>query len=210
MSASSPMDLAVAERAELLALLRGLTPEQWAAPSLCEGWSVRDVAVHVVSYDPLTTRQLGGAFVRGGFRVDRVNDLVLHAYDAMSPQSVVDLVARHQRPRGLTAGFGGRIALTDGTIHHQDVRRALGLPRTIPAPQLLTVLDFARTAPTLPARGLTKGLRLVAEDAGYDAGSGPEVVGPGEALLMAMAGRGVALDELAGDGLPVLARRLGA
>jgi uncharacterized protein (TIGR03083 family) len=203
------MELAVAERGALLDLLGDLTPEQWAAPSLCEGWTVRDVVVHVVSYDPLTTRQLGGAFVRGGFRVDRVNDLVLHVYDGLSPASVVDLVARHQRPQGLTAGLGGRIALTDGTIHHQDVRRALDLPRTIPAPQLLSVLEFARGAPTLPARRLTRGLRLVAEDVGFDAGSGPEVAGPGEALLLAMAGRRVTLDQLTGDGLPALTARLG-
>ncbi len=38
---------------------------------------------------------------------------------------MLDLVARNLRPRGLTSGFGGGIALTDGTIHHQDIRRAL-------------------------------------------------------------------------------------
>ncbi|MGH3432566.1 MAG: hypothetical protein ACRDQB_06995, partial [Thermocrispum sp.] len=37
-----------------------------------------------------------------------------------------------QEPRGLTAGFGGRIGVLDGMIHQQDVRRPLGLPRTIP------------------------------------------------------------------------------
>ena len=34
---------------------------------------------------------------------------------------IIDLVARHQRPRGLPSGFQGGIALTDGTIHHQDI-----------------------------------------------------------------------------------------
>jgi hypothetical protein len=34
---------------------------------------------------------------------------------------IIDLVARHQRPPGLPSGFQGGIALTDGTIHHQDI-----------------------------------------------------------------------------------------
>ena len=37
--------------AELLNLLRGLTPEQWAAPTTCEGWSVKDVALHLLDGD---------------------------------------------------------------------------------------------------------------------------------------------------------------
>ncbi len=37
-----------AERRELAGVLAGLTPEQWDAPSLCEGWRVREVAAHIV------------------------------------------------------------------------------------------------------------------------------------------------------------------
>ena len=58
------------------------------------------------------------------------------------------------------------------------------------------------------AFGRIRGLRLVATDFDWAAGKGAEVSGPGEALLMAMAGRGVALGELSGPGLPVLARRV--
>ncbi len=43
------MALARAEREDLLDLLGGLTPAQWRAPSLCAGWSVRDVVAHVLS-----------------------------------------------------------------------------------------------------------------------------------------------------------------
>jgi hypothetical protein len=39
-------------------------------------------------------------------------------------------------------------------------------------------------------------------------GDGQEVIGTGEALLMAMTGRRIALDELTGRGLPTLAKRL--
>ena len=39
------------ERAALLELLRSFTPEQWARPTVCEGWSVKDVATHLIADD---------------------------------------------------------------------------------------------------------------------------------------------------------------
>ena len=65
MSTPDRMAFAVEEREELLALLRSLTPEQWEAASLCSQWWVRDVALHVVSYEELSTLSLAGTFLRG-------------------------------------------------------------------------------------------------------------------------------------------------
>ena len=56
------MPLAENERGALLRLLRELTQAQWRTESLCTGWSVRDVAVHVVSYDKLSKKELLGTF----------------------------------------------------------------------------------------------------------------------------------------------------
>lgn len=200
--------VATRERGELLALLRELDDAQWTAESLCPGWTVRDVAVHVVSYDELSKRELVSAFVRGGVRVDSVNRVALRRYADLDSNGVIDLVARCQEPRGLTAGFGGGIALCDGTIHHQDIRRALNLHRTIDQKQLRSVLSFAQTAPTLPVKKNARGLRLVATDLDWTSGSGPEVTGPGEAVLMATAGRDQALADLSGEGLATLRKRL--
>ncbi|MGH8998570.1 MAG: maleylpyruvate isomerase N-terminal domain-containing protein [Acidimicrobiia bacterium] len=36
-----------------LANTTSLTPDQWATPSLCAGWSVRDVVAHILSYEEL-------------------------------------------------------------------------------------------------------------------------------------------------------------
>jgi len=208
MSGPDLMSLAERERASLLDLLSGLTAEQWVAPSLCSRWKVRDVAVHVVSYDELSKPALLAAFVRGGVRIDSVNDLVLRRYADLAPAEVIDMVARCRKPRGITTGFRGGIALTDATIHHQDIRRALGLPRTIPEDQLRRVLDFALTARMLPAAKNSRGLRLAASDIDWSTGSGLEVTGPAEALLMAMAGRPHALADLDGEGLEQLKARV--
>jgi uncharacterized protein (TIGR03083 family) len=202
------MTMAQQERSALLELLRTLNNDQWSAPSLCAGWTVRDVALHIVSYDELSKTALAKTMLIGKPGVTAANDRALHRYDALGPDEVKALVARCQRPRGLTAGFGGGIALTDGTIHQQDIRRALALPRVIAADQLRAVLDFAVKAPTLPGKSNARGLRLVATDADWSHGTGPEVSAPGEALLMAIAGRPDALDELAGEGLPTLRDRV--
>lgn len=202
------MAMAVQERAALLSLARVLTEDQWDAPSLCAPWRVRDVAKHVVSYDELSTLGTVGTFLRGGLRPGRVNEVALRRYRDLSTEGLVDLLARTQRPHGLPTGFRGGIALTDGTIHHQDIRRALDLPRTIPEDQLMAVLDFSLTAPTLPSKNNRRGLRLVATDADWSTGDGPEVAGPAEALLMAVAGRPHALSDLEGDGLATLRRRV--
>jgi uncharacterized protein (TIGR03083 family) len=208
-SAPDLLQLAEQERADLLELLRELTPGQWDARSLCTGWRVRDVATHVVSYDELSKAATVATFVRGGLRSGKVNDIALSRYRHLDPAGIIDLVARNQRPSGLPSGFKGGIALTDGTIHHQDIRRALGRPRVIPEERLVPVLAFSLGAPTLPSKRNVKGLRLIATDVDWAAGDGPEVTGSGEALLMAAAGRTEALDDLCGDGLATLRTRLG-
>ena len=50
----APIDvvpLFAGEREALLGLLRGLTPEEWRTPTICAGWSVRDVAAHLLGGD---------------------------------------------------------------------------------------------------------------------------------------------------------------
>ena len=63
--------------------------------------------------------------------------------------------------------------------------------------------------PRLGAGRRIRGLRLQATDVDWAHGRGPEVTGPGEALLMAMSGRPAALADLSGPGLGTLAERLG-
>jgi uncharacterized protein (TIGR03083 family) len=204
------MALARAEREDLLDLLGTLTPEQWRAPSLCAGWSVHDVVAHVLSYEELGPRQLAARFARGSFYFGRVNAVGLREYADRSPAELTDLLRRHLTPTGLTAGLGGAIALTDGLIHHQDIRRPLGLPRAVPAERVRPALRTALFAPTLLGVVRVRDVRLVATDLDWTFGRGPEVRGTAEALLMTVAGRRGIAAELSGPGRERIARRLGA
>lgn len=197
------------EREDFATFLATLTPQQWEEPTLCASWRVRDVVAHVVSYDELDGRGLAARFARGRFLLNRVNAVGLAEYQSRSSEELLALMRDHVEPRGLPAAFGGMVALVDGLIHHQDIRRALGIPRDIPAERMLRALRCALIAPPIRAFWRARGLRLVATDLGWSAGTGPEVQGPAEAILMAVAGRRGVVDELSGLGQRKLADRIG-
>ncbi|WP_301149548.1 maleylpyruvate isomerase family mycothiol-dependent enzyme [Mycobacterium simiae] len=206
MTAPSLMTMAHTERSDLADFLATLAPQDWQAPSLCSRWTVKDVVAHVVSYEELGPLGLVKRFAKGW--VVRANQVGVDEYSALSAPQLLAFLRDHLQPRGLTAGFGGMIALVDGTIHHQDIRRALGRPRSIPHDRLQRVLQLVPGNPRLGAGRRIRGLRLRATDVDWVHGDGPEVSGPGEALLMTMSGRRAALADLTGPGHATLAARL--
>jgi len=107
-------------------------------------------------------------------------------------------------------GMGIEAALTDLLVHGQDIRRPLGLPRVIPSERAETSLNFLTGK--VPRGFVTKdrlaGLALSATDVPFSSGSGAQVTGPAEALLLVLTGRPVALADLSGDGVAVLRGRI--
>ena len=196
------------ERAELADFLATLGPEEWEAPSLCAGWQVLDVVAPVLSYEELDARGLVRRMAAGGFRPHRANQVGVAEMRDVEPEELLAMLRRHLTPTGLTAGFGGMIGLTDGLIHHQDIRRALGRTRSIPGARIRPALRAAMLVPLVGGAWRTRGLRMVATDLAWLAGFGPVVAGPAEPLLMAIAGRRGAVRELTGPGVPTLTARI--
>ena len=100
------MRLTAAENARLLAQLRGLTDQQWMAPTDCTSWSVRDVAVHLIASaqaqanpvefarQVVTGRRLT-AEIGGSHWVDGLNEAQLRARTDWTPAVLPDLWERH-------------------------------------------------------------------------------------------------------------------
>ncbi|MVU81939.1 maleylpyruvate isomerase family mycothiol-dependent enzyme [Nocardia sp. ET3-3] len=196
--------MVVRERRELAELLRTLTPDQWEAESLCAGWRIRDVVAHLL-YEATPPMTYLRETLRVGGSPDRLNALYVRRGTAMTIDEL--LIAYESTPtRGFALRTAPRIALADTMIHHQDIRRPLGLARVIPAPHLLTVLRHPD--PFLRTGRLTRGLRLTATDVDWDHGDGPQIHGPGEAIMMAVAGRAAALADLSGAGVAIIRQRL--
>lgn len=200
--------LAADERCDFADFLETLSTEQWSGPTLCADWNVRDVVAHVISYEDAGPLALASAFLRSGFRPARVNERRRNLYADHAPERLIEFLRSHPFPHGLTAGAGGGIGLSDCLIHHQDIRRPLGQPREIPAMRVSEALDVVLKAPVLPARRNAKGLHLQATDLDWSIGTGPTIAGPGEAILLALTGRAVALAELEGNGINTLRQRL--
>lgn len=199
---ASTRSLLAAERADFAALLADLSEEEWDTPSLCEGWRVREIVGHLL-YDSIPALTYAGICAKGRFGVDRINDELAAKAGALPTD---DLLRRFETQTNTMSRFVPWLVLADTLVHHQDVRRPLGRPRTIPEERLVSALN--RPDPlSFPGRR-TQGLRFVATDLDWAKGEGPEVRGTGEALALAIGGRPVVLPELEGDGVGILRRRV--
>ncbi|MHC9295763.1 maleylpyruvate isomerase family mycothiol-dependent enzyme [Mycobacterium sp. LTG2003] len=194
-------NLARAEREDFAELLAGLSPAQWQSPTLCGGWTVRDVAAHTIAYLGQSLPRLVLNMAACGGDVDKLNARALDALSDVEPARLIALM-RDSEPSGAGALYGGRVALIECLVHQQDIRRPLGLTRTIPTDALRASLTYARVSPVIGGARRTRGLRLIATDVDWAGGRGAEIRGSGEALLLAMTGRVEAVaGELTGDGV---------
>lgn len=200
-----------AERADLADLLEQLTGEDLDRPSLCEGWTVRDVAAHVISYDRINPVLYVMLFLATGMSVNRTNNVLVRYWRHRNQAALVRAFQRAPRPRGTMRLLGRRIALLDVLVHQQDIRQPLGRPRQIPAERTEAVARIL-TRHRIGAGGAARarGLTFHATDSGWTVGDGPAVSGPAAAIVLALAGRPSALAELHGEGVVELTSRLEA
>ena len=108
------------ERADIHDFLASLEPEQWDAPSLCEGWRVRDVAVHLLVDGPIEEIGAPRALVKAAtfrFSVHRVNAWwVEHNHDRPT-DSVVAAFGGPWRPGWVSRRLGPAIGMRATVIH---------------------------------------------------------------------------------------------
>jgi uncharacterized protein (TIGR03083 family) len=188
------------EQAELVGFLRSLPAKSWDHPSLCSRWSVRDVVVHTAAH--IHGAQQDKAVVE--HYSDAPTDELI-SYLASAPEERPE---QPRRDRRLVA----EVQRGELMIHHQDVRRALGIARAIPSERVAAVLSFGLgpigSLGLAFSRERVGRLRLVSTENDWSWGRGREVRGPLESLLMASAGRESALSELDGPGVVMLADRM--
>jgi len=195
-----------AERAALIDDLKDLDNQQWEEPSLCAGWTVHDVAAHLV--DTARTTRLGfvAGLARARFDFDRQNARGVEHERGASPhetlERLVQVASRRSTP---PAPLDTR--LVEAVVHGEDIRRPLGLTRSYPREAVVRSLRLqARTPASFGgAKELVARVRLTATDADVSIGDGPEVSGTALSLLLAVSGRRVALDDLHGPGVAALA-----
>lgn len=204
------MDVREAVREEMRDLaecLAGLTDEQWNEPSLCTRWRIRDVLAHVTAG---AEGAFGaGAIVRGMLRYRfNYNRWVAADGRTRGEQEPGDILRAFRAAAAADSPGGQSVtALAHVLIHGQDMCRPLGIRRELSEAHLVAVADFVTTSFIFRAKKRIAGLALTATDMEWSYGDGPEVTGPAEALVMMMAGRLAALDDLSGAGMAALAAK---
>jgi uncharacterized protein (TIGR03083 family) len=195
------------EREVLAKDLSTLTDEQWATPSLCAGWTVRDVLGHMTATARMTPPKFFVALAGAGFRFSEMTAHEVARETAGTPAQGLAEFRRYTRasthPPGPATSWLG-----ETVVHGTDIRRPLSLTRDYPEQALVQVADFFKGSNLLiGAKKRITGLRLRATDATWSTGEGPEVTGPLLSLIMAMTGRQAVLGDLSGDGVAVLRDR---
>jgi uncharacterized protein (TIGR03083 family) len=198
------------EMLNLAERLAGLDDEQWNSPSLCSLWRIRDVLAHVNAgaEGAFGLGAIVGGMLRNGFNYSRW--VAADGRERGQQDPGVLLGALRDAAVNAKAAPGSRPirSLMHVLIHGQDICRPLGIKRDLPEAHLVPVADFVKDdVHIFGAKKRIAGLTLTATDTEWSHGHGPEVEGPAEALVMMMAGRWVALDDLSGEGKAALAAR---
>lgn len=199
--------------ASLRALSDELEPGDWQSPSLCTGWDVKTVYAHLLYGRLIGPARMVAGLVRHRGRIARWDDVTARRYaGSLSVQELREQFARETSrwPERGVAGVEPLAAkLADNTVHELDVRWALGKREPLPAERLAAALACSCATGLGGNTRRVKGLRLVTTDLDWSWGAGgPTVSGTAQGALLAINGRPAGLDDLAGDGLPVLASRL--
>ena len=177
-----------AERSWVADLLESLPEEAWQGPSLCGGWTVRDVGAHL-AFAQTPVRRLLWPAVRAGFRYDTiVRDTALRS--PLTHQEIVDTLRGFVGSRGRVAFITDLEPLIDILVHTQDICRPLGFDHPMPVDAAAAAADRVLSTPR-PIRRWSppSGARLVATDIDWAFGAGPEVPAPMQAHLLALTGR---------------------
>jgi uncharacterized protein (TIGR03083 family) len=196
------------ERSRLVDLLETLSIDEWERPSLCPGWTVRDVAAHVIESAKVTPLGVltGMIRARGDF-----NRLMLDSARRASCRPTQEILADYRRlsdSRSHPLGTSILDPLGDVLVHTQDIAVPLGREMAIdPEAARLAAGRVWKASFPFAAQKRLAGVQLVATDAEWVVGEGPRVEGSMGQLLVLMTGRDVALRALSGSGVQELSAR---
>lgn len=196
-------------RLRLCDLLSELSEEELRRPSLCDGWTVRDVIAHL-TLQQLTLGTLLGELVRHpAMSINKAtHDLACRRAERPAPDLIADIrsTAGSQRHN---FGVTPLETLIDCLVHSQDIVMPLGRRLDLPpgAAAVAASRVWSIGWPFHAAKRLN-GFRLTATDADWSAGEGLPVQAPIAAILLVGSGRLVALPQFTGDGAAALTAKL--
>jgi uncharacterized protein (TIGR03083 family) len=172
------------QRVQLADALAELSDDDWASPSLCDGWSVHDVLAHLVwlaELDrPRMLRETTVAALRHRCGPLASMTPIARAIAAGStPPVLLDRLRTARDGRFVVPGAPPTAALAEVLVHGLDMTRPVGRPDMVPPDRARLVVDDMRRF--APVYGVSRRVRSTIEQAGSGWSSGD--------LLLVAAGR---------------------
>jgi uncharacterized protein (TIGR03083 family) len=187
------------ERTDLADLLAGLPEEDWDRPTLCAGWRVRELVAHITMPYRLSTPGflLGMIRARGNF--DRLADRRARQDAAeLTAVELTECLRRNVNHPWKPPGGGYAGALSHDVIHGLDITVALGIDRQVPADRLHHILDDLKPRQLKYFGVDLTGVRLRATDLDWTHGTGEDLSGKAQDLLLVLCGRTLPPSHLTG------------
>lgn len=187
-----------AARHRLYAELSTLSDDEWQSPSGCDGWTIHELAAHLVIATEASVARVGKLMLSNFMNFNRAMDRGARklASECSPPELLEQLRSLADRVNPPPV-LGIRSPLWDITMHSFDACAPIGREVEVSAAVVPHCLDFVMTRPlraTLPVQ-IRPGVRLVASDIDWAWGppDGHLIEGPGLALLLYLSGRNGAL-----------------
>ncbi len=198
------------EQRSLADQLETLAGHEWATPSLCGVWTVKEVVAHLTLSSRERLWDVLPAMVRAKGDFDRVN--ADRAARRAQDFTTGELIAQLREMAGVDKRFvlSGRLdPLVDVLVHGQDIMRPLGRNRPMALARVAPALDHAWKSPFVRPAKRFQGIRLAATDREWSRGDGPlELQTTTENLLLIATGRPVGVSGLEGEAAAEIRRRL--
>jgi uncharacterized protein (TIGR03083 family) len=203
-----------ASRTELYDYLLTLSPEEWNKQSLCEDWFVRDVVAHLIIVYQYEVNSAILEFLKSGFRLNKFMSTTAKKNGKKDTGRLLEDFKSIINQRSIPFFVPPMNALVDTLIHEQDIRIALGHNRQIPLDLLHFIFsnweakNFNVGEKITGIQKRTAHLRFNANDIAVTYGSGLEVSGKAQDILLTIAGRKTSFSGLEGEGTAILGKRL--
>ncbi|WP_022901762.1 maleylpyruvate isomerase family mycothiol-dependent enzyme [Humibacter albus] len=179
---------------QLASVLDGLDPDQWAAQSLCDRWSVRDVVGHLVwrvggSYGDML-RTAWPLLTLSRANPGAITDAVSRQEaEASSPQELVRRLRRIAAFRLAGLGRTGTGDLIETVVHTYDIVQPLGARIEVDADATRRVALGGLMLASAERRAVVAQHTLFASDAGWAIGRGSIIDATAQGIVLFLHGR---------------------
>lgn len=172
-----------------------LTAVQWASPSLCEGWSVKDTIAHLVWRVGTPSMRMATDIVRASVAGHHANPM--ESFDDIA-RGIADSGGTDELRRELRAIAADKAAghgrtnpgeLVEAVVHGYDALHTLGVRLPFPPETTYQVAKASALKAPREVRSVIRHRTLVAEDAGWKIGNGSEIVADAASVILFLNGR---------------------